>query len=681
MAQVRAGTTGKLAGIVRDAESGEGLPGVNIAIVATHLGTATNSRGEYFILNLPAGTYSISASMIGYARTTQQNIRILPDFTTHIEFLLRPEDLAGEEIVITAERAAIQKDQTMTLEVVASEDIRRMPLRGFLDVVNLGAGIVLNNFRNPETGSGGTNIRGGRSSEIGVIVDGFLQNNLITGTANTGVPHGAVEEVITITGAYDAEYGRYQSGMIQVTTKSGGPRLSGFLEYVNDRPMFLLDKDHYFGYDVYSAGVGGTIVPGRVRFFASTELRDITDAEPSVFGFPKFSLSPAGTKYPDPTKPDSVIFETDSDGHVIFDKGARPKDNRGYGVNSDRGGSIQTKVSIDAIPQKLRVDLAGNYSEIFRRQFFNQNVLSLDHHYRNRITNTNVGGIVTWMLSPTRFADFGVNYHVNSRFRTNDLWGTDFRQYDASNFRGSTGSTTYYNDRILTDINAGVAAAFPRRNKDSYWAAKANYLHQVNSANQIKLGGDFFYHTVRFFDDLLVDGNAEPFYNAVGWRLDDELKLRDVNKNDLENLTLGAAHPVFFSAYAQDKFESEGLIMRGGIRYDFYTAGTRRVKNWADPTGQRDADQMLEYDDLNGNNKFNPTIEVATSGYTDLNGNGNYDTIPNVDRLWAGTLGPEDYRSSRTDHKISLRLGVSFPVSERTQFRMSYGQFFSTSQS
>ncbi|NVM01832.1 MAG: carboxypeptidase-like regulatory domain-containing protein, partial [Candidatus Helarchaeota archaeon] len=64
---IYAGTTGKVQGTILDSESNEPLPGVNIMIEGTTLGAATDESGFFFIINIPPGTYSLKASMIGYA--------------------------------------------------------------------------------------------------------------------------------------------------------------------------------------------------------------------------------------------------------------------------------------------------------------------------------------------------------------------------------------------------------------------------------------------------------------------------------------------------------------------------------------------------------------------------------------------------------------------------------------
>ncbi len=58
---------GKIMGTVTDQSNSEALVGVNIVIPGTQFGAATDSNGDYFIVNLPAGIYDLRALMIGYA--------------------------------------------------------------------------------------------------------------------------------------------------------------------------------------------------------------------------------------------------------------------------------------------------------------------------------------------------------------------------------------------------------------------------------------------------------------------------------------------------------------------------------------------------------------------------------------------------------------------------------------
>ena len=73
--------SGKIAGKVTDATTGEELPFVNVIVMGTNFGAASDLEGNYFILNIPPGTYSVKASAIGYNSVTVQNIKVASVFT------------------------------------------------------------------------------------------------------------------------------------------------------------------------------------------------------------------------------------------------------------------------------------------------------------------------------------------------------------------------------------------------------------------------------------------------------------------------------------------------------------------------------------------------------------------------------------------------------------------------
>ncbi|MCB0314181.1 MAG: carboxypeptidase-like regulatory domain-containing protein, partial [Calditrichaeota bacterium] len=61
-----AGTTGKIAGRISDAKTGESLIGVNLQLEGTALGSSTDVDGYFVILNVPPGLYNLNISYIGY---------------------------------------------------------------------------------------------------------------------------------------------------------------------------------------------------------------------------------------------------------------------------------------------------------------------------------------------------------------------------------------------------------------------------------------------------------------------------------------------------------------------------------------------------------------------------------------------------------------------------------------
>lgn len=660
---VLAGPNGKITGFVKDKSTGEALPGVNVIIDGTTMGAATNARGEYSIINVPAGVYTLRASMIGYSKMTKQNIRVLPDFTTKVDFELVEESVSGEEVVIVAERPLIQKDQTMTMAVTSSEEIKALPVRGFQAVANLGTGITIDaSSRNLEGGTGNVNVRGGRPSETGVYLDGFLQNNLLTGTSAVKVSNSAVEEVLMITGGFNAEYGRNQSGIIQIITKSGKTKYSGNVEYVTDMAAKGFFAESY-GYNNVSAGFGGPIIPGnnRFKFYVSGEGQIFDDAEPGYFGLPKFKVDTSGISgnyryrrgydfrnVTDWAK-DTVILAGWDHANGIYNtqwkKGKRPNTSRGDGSNSLTYGTVQGKMTFQ-VTDNFKFDLSGNLGRNIRRVFVNTRMFNVDHVTRLVSDYYQIGGIGTYTFNPQSFLEVGANYNYNDRRQMDDKYGWNMNWFVDK--LGDASIPNYRGHGMFT--GPGRANAAFTRDYDTYWAFKTTYTNQITKNHLIKAGVDFYRHTIRLMEmnELTVD----PIYGAnnyVGYRVyyinpspsdtTGYFRIVKQNKDDFDRDTKrgrvpldGAKHPISFSAFVQDKMEYEGLILNLGLRYDLFNAGAKRIRDFYNPLG------------------------VPGQGIIQV--------------------GSEDYTNAKSDHKLSPRLSISFPVSEKTVFRASYGKFF-----
>ena len=159
---VFAGVTGKIAGIIKDAETNEVLPGVNLVLEGTYLGAASDIDGYFVILNIPPGTYKLQVSYVGYKTVEISDIKISVDLTTKIDVDLEKTTLeTSETITIVASRPMIQKDNVSTRHFVSSEEIELQPVTSFQQVAQNQAGVV------------GTHFRGGRSGEVLIMVDGI----------------------------------------------------------------------------------------------------------------------------------------------------------------------------------------------------------------------------------------------------------------------------------------------------------------------------------------------------------------------------------------------------------------------------------------------------------------------------------------------------------------------------
>ncbi|NVM57422.1 MAG: TonB-dependent receptor, partial [Desulfobacterales bacterium] len=220
-----AGTTGKIAGLVQDGSTGNPLPGVNILLEGTTLGAATDADGQYFVISVPPGNYTVVASFIGYATENVTGVRVHIDRTTHLDFGLEVSAIAGEEVVVTAEREAIRLDVSYSQQALTAVEVMATPTgQDLREAIAMGVGIERDLY-------GHLSIRGGEMDEVGFFVDDFSMSDKRIGIPVIQVPKAAIQEIQILTGGFNAEYGEARSGMINIVTKEGGQNFHGSFDY------------------------------------------------------------------------------------------------------------------------------------------------------------------------------------------------------------------------------------------------------------------------------------------------------------------------------------------------------------------------------------------------------------------------------------------------------------------
>jgi len=260
-----AGITGTLAGRVIDKETKQGLPGVNVIIKGTSLGAATDTKGRFLIVNVPAGTYTVVAQMIGYTTVTQENVTVLMDLRTVIDFELSSKVIEMGAIKVTAERPLIQRDVTATTHFVSQQEIDQLPVRSVKEIVDIQPGVAAGH------------IRGGRNSEVLYLVDGLPVSEAIEGKVGTELPMSSVIEMTVQTGGFAAEYGNAMSGVVNIITRDGGESHEAYAEFSGlgyqahsnpfDRRQPQVDY-------IADFSLGGPFVNGdKFRYYISTDFR------------------------------------------------------------------------------------------------------------------------------------------------------------------------------------------------------------------------------------------------------------------------------------------------------------------------------------------------------------------------------------------------------------------------
>ncbi|HPU85027.1 MAG TPA: carboxypeptidase regulatory-like domain-containing protein [Candidatus Latescibacteria bacterium] len=234
-----AALTGKIAGRVSD-QSGNPLPGVAVFIQGRQLGATTDSDGRYFILQVPPGTYTVEASLVGYQSVRLQNVTVNMDRTTEANFSLRESTIEVDAVTVVAQRPIVQQDVTSTQLSVTTEQAQQLPVNTLLDAIGFQAGIDIQNKTT-------ISVRGSSPDQINFQVDGFQQTNPIENRSYTTMNQALIQEVQVLTGAFTAEYFS-RAAVVNVVTRDPGekPSFSGDFRYVPARQQ-------HFGVGAYDA--------------------------------------------------------------------------------------------------------------------------------------------------------------------------------------------------------------------------------------------------------------------------------------------------------------------------------------------------------------------------------------------------------------------------------------------
>jgi len=605
-----AGTTGQLSGVVHDAKTGEPVSLASVAIPDLKRGAVTDAQGNYVLVNIPAGKYSVRVSLLGFVPQLRQNVEIVPDFNTRLDFNVESTVLTNvPEVVILGERPLIQKDATGSAKFLSGDDIKYQPLRGYQDAVAQQSGVV--NFKlnidNEAQNNNTLIIRGGRPNEVAYYVDGFSQQDPLTGVSTTAINNAAIEEIVVQTGGFNAEYGRVNSGAINIVTKEGGEKYFGSGEGVYGD---IMKKSR--GYKNFSGSLGGPLFPSmkQITFYAAGERKDAEDRRPSII-----------TKdVADPSQPG------------LFENGVLPS-------NSSKTWSGVGKLSWKPDPL-MTLKLGGTFNQDQWRQYQNPYRFDLDHAPRFRDKNYSAYGTWNHSLNTRSYYEVKANYFLTDRIRGDGVFFDDLKKYafpvgeaDPS-FDPTEAIFWFGNDNTK---GPHVWDDFLHRNS-SYYGASADYSNQVSKTLQIKVGGDYQRHTLRYYDHYFPTQLYEDSSGVLLPKnaLDVDRYGYDAFGNKSDGGLDGPKHPKVASLYAQGKYEQLGLVVNAGLRFDYLTPSTQSLRSETNP------------------------LQSDTGDSTNS----------------ATRLDSQDLQASKVYRRLSPRLGVGFPVSDRTLLHVNYGKFF-----
>ncbi len=668
---VFAGTTGKIRGVISDARSNDALPGANVIIthiwsegieteVASGMGAATDVNGEFIILHVPPGTYTLTASMMGYKTLTQQQVRVSVDRTTSVNFKLQEEVLEiGEEVVVLAKRDLLQLDVAATENYISSEQYGETPFANRVeDVIALQSGVSGNIIE------GEISIRASETREVGFLLDGMDMTDRKFNRPVITVQPGMVEEIKIMRNGFNSEYGQSRSGVINVVTKNPSDRLTFSADY-----QFSPAHRRHMGTSVYDINrrwewrllAGPNAFEGGELFLPE----GIAGITKTWIGWNKFSENLLKDKDPNNDLTPEEAFELWKWQHRPIEYGNLA----GHNVDLTLSGHVPSlpwttsfllggkyeffpftfpqprthydeKVSslklVSSPTAGIKLTLNGLYSEVKSvTQGFSTSSWSEEdrlsygggdweiyYPYRKPVIDryTSVAGLkMTHTVSPKLFYDFSVNHYY-----------VKWAMGRADSARAADGR--YFHGRLYLDPHSGwiskedgvedLASGYKLYGGGYTWDNSYNRRFSVNSsityqfhpAHELKSGFEFRY-------DILRE-------DRLHWHNEDSTKAfyRDYKVKPFE-----------IAAFLQDKIEFQGMVANIGVRFDYFNTNSDRP----------DLHQALSYDS-------NELIYEAFMS-------GNYPMF-----------------RAKPKYYFSPRVGISHPLSERSKIYFNYGHFVQT---
>ena len=666
-----AGDAGKIRGRIFDAQSGEALVGANVMVEGSSWGDASDIEGRYVILNVPTGTYTVRATLLGYQTIAISNVKVSSDLSTDLDFKLTASAIELGAVEIVRESPLVNKNKTNTVAIITSDVLKQMPIRSVTQVFALSSGVV--------SQGGDYYVRGGRAEETAYYVDGVLVNNPINGRMTMNVISNAIEEVQSQIGGMTAEYGNAMSGVVNTSTKTGSQNYNFGMEILTDDFGVADSKRlgaYSYGQNEYTMTIGGPIIPGepKYRFFLAGQRMFNRSGASFIEGikFPCFdSLKITGA--------DFIVTNRDTIEGGVSSMPTGSTGNRSYLANllnqiDFAGGRRIGGISRDSwgLNGNLFFDLGEFNLKAGGSYNFNTNVSDVGQSLDairivandtrfTKTTSTDATGFLkfTHILSPSSFYTINLSKYHYDDAAGDPVWFDNIENYGNPNLKensvlvGPSRNPASFSYMSFSHNWPGVITNSFSKRERSNLGARLDFINQIDKTWEIRLGGELTQYTIRTYsinardiyayrmryptkNDWFIYNNARVSfygYDILGNKFEGG-KQTYTKGDDVTTVDLspdGPKQPLFTGLYLQNKFEFDDLIMNIGARLDILSPGGKKYR---DP-------KSIKIDDVSG------TYVVSNESLID----------------------------QETFKQVSPRFGFSFPVTDRTIFHATYGKF------
>lgn len=621
-------SSGKISGKITDVSTNEAIPFANVLIEGTTLGSAADFDGNYVILNVPPGVYSVTASEVGYMKKTITDVRVNTDFTTRLNFTLQAGAIDLPPVVVQGDRnPLIRQDLTNPTVSINAESIAELPVDQITDVIKLQAGVITDN-------DGALHVRGGRSNEIAFTLNGVSLNDPYGNTRSIGIATNAVQEVSVSTGTFSAQYGGALSGVVNYVTKEGSDKLSfslrGYLgDYLTNRTtLFPAAEDFDFANRArteFTMGGPLSFVSNDFKFYLSTVLENFKGSYQGVrlYNPTDSYLSPDNFRSGDPRRglsTDPYFFNPYNDSSNGKPTGNGEK----VMLNPFFSWNVQSNFSYKFSPTiKLKYEIVydkGKSRSFDRAYLYNPD--GLGYNYSQGLMQA---------LDLTHTVSDKVFYTIKISNGYNDVRYYLYEDFNDPRYLPSLYARSIGNTIFL----AGGTSNYRQFRKTTTTGIKGDLVAQLFDIHEVKFGFETRLHTVANEAYTIEFGKLNPD-GSFGNLTNNDL-LYDTNLVIIRRIPTTPAlytnyskKPVSISTYVQDKIEfGSSFILNAGLRYEMF-----------DPAAQ-----------------YNPFVSK------------------NLQDSLFGYINAYN-EPAKIKHTLAPRISMSYPITDRAIIRLSYGHFY-----
>lgn len=477
-------------------------------------------------------------------------------------------------------------------EKFSPEDIEALPVQSIQDILLINNGSV--NMPQQNISSGGFHFRGGRDYDHGVFLNGVSFVDPFTGRLSATLNPYLFGELDLYMGGHPIEYGRGNSGLINMVTKPGTSRYSGMVEIISDN---LTGSNHDQNW--YTTSLSGPIpYLNRGKFFTLLERRWLGDRNPSSV-----------TSSVLPGNPDQLPG------------------------NWQHGWSYHTRIDYP-IKKNMSLTLTGDRTVDDWSEYRHVFLFDIDHTPRNKDKNLGLSAVIKHELSPATDYELSGSYFSTEHIQGDGALFDDLEAYDRGfanpvydewNLFRDTGQVDSYYDNFKHTISSNIEL-------------KGTFSRQVNRLNRLIIGVNYKRYSLRYFENLRpTDGANVYFVNRYGFDIEG-------NESDDQDYKNDTKHPVDMGFYLENRYDWKGLSLTAGVRYQRFDYNALIFKDQQNPLdpGNLIGIDWLEASDLTATAarthllpRIAGTFEITEFSQIHFNW-GKYLTIPPFEYIYSG---------------------------------------------